>query len=166
MVIVKIKILCRKHSHWAPGWCGLMDWALACELGVTGLVPGWGTCLGYGPGQVPIRGCVRGNHTLMFLSFSFSLSSPLSKINKIFKNKILRKKSHSEKTVIGTSLIFFDIIKMWKLVPIAIIVVGMNTSIFPNRCKLLMGRNSTQCFLTSPKYLNQSRGLVNVGWVD
>ena len=36
-------------------------------------------------GQVPSRGCVRGNHTLMFLSLSFSLPSPLS------KNKILKK---------------------------------------------------------------------------
>ena len=32
-------------------------------------------------GQVPCRGHMRDNHTLMFLSFSFSLSSPL------FKNK-------------------------------------------------------------------------------
>ena len=30
-------------------------------------------------GQVPSRGCMRGNHTLMFLSPSFSLTSPLSK---------------------------------------------------------------------------------------
>ena len=30
-------------------------------------------------GQVPSRGLVRGNHTLMFLSLSFSLLSPLSK---------------------------------------------------------------------------------------
>ena len=39
--------------------------------------------------QVPSGGLVRGNHTLMFLSLSFSLPSPLSKnkINKIFKNK-------------------------------------------------------------------------------
>ena len=28
-------------------------------------------------GQVPSRGCMRGNHTLMFLSLSFSFSSPL-----------------------------------------------------------------------------------------
>ena len=33
-------------------------------------------------GQVPSRGHMRGNHTLMFLSLSFSLPSPLSKINK------------------------------------------------------------------------------------
>ena len=39
-------------------------------------------------GQVPSRGCVRGNHTLMFLSFSFFLPSPLSK-NK--KNKSFTK---------------------------------------------------------------------------
>ena len=30
-------------------------------------------------GQVPSRGHARGNHTLMFLSFSFSLPPPLSK---------------------------------------------------------------------------------------
>ena len=30
-------------------------------------------------GQVPKRGRARGNHTLMFLSLSFSLPSPLSK---------------------------------------------------------------------------------------
>ena len=30
-------------------------------------------------GQVPSRGHVRGNHTLMFVSLSFSLPSPLSK---------------------------------------------------------------------------------------
>ena len=29
-------------------------------------------------GQVPHRGCTRGNHTLMFLSLFFSLPSPLS----------------------------------------------------------------------------------------
>ena len=37
-------------------------------------------------GQVPNRGLAKGNHTLMFLSLSFSLPSPLSKnkISKIF----------------------------------------------------------------------------------
>ena len=30
-------------------------------------------------GQDPSWGCVRGNHTLMFLSFSISLTSPLYK---------------------------------------------------------------------------------------
>ena len=34
-------------------------------------------------GQVPSRGSTRGNHTLMFLSLSFSLPSPLSKNKKI-----------------------------------------------------------------------------------
>ena len=33
-------------------------------------------------GQVPSGGNVRGNHTLMFLSLSFSLTSPLSKNKK------------------------------------------------------------------------------------
>ena len=47
-------------------------------------------------GQVSSMGYTRGNHTLMFLSLSFSLLSPLSK-NKI--NKILKKKK-KEKTFI------------------------------------------------------------------
>ena len=51
---------------------------------VTGSIPSQGTCQGCGPGQVPGvgGGPTRGNHTLMFLSLSFSLPSPLSKINK------------------------------------------------------------------------------------
>ena len=36
-------------------------------------------------GQVSSRGLVRSNHTLMFLSLSFSLPSPLSKNKKFFK---------------------------------------------------------------------------------
>ena len=36
-------------------------------------------------GQVPSRGHVKGNHTLMFLSLSFSLPSTLSKNNKSLK---------------------------------------------------------------------------------
>ena len=42
---------------------------------VTGSIPSQGKCLV--AGQVPSRGCMRGNYTLMFLYFSFSL--PLSK---------------------------------------------------------------------------------------
>ena len=37
-------------------------------------------------GQIPSREHMRGNHTLMFLSLSFSLPSPL-KVNKILENK-------------------------------------------------------------------------------
>ena len=44
---------------------------------VVGSIPNQGTCLGWD--QVPSWGCVRGNHTLMFLSLSFSLPPPLSK---------------------------------------------------------------------------------------
>ena len=43
---------------------------------VASLIPSQGTCLGWGPG--PQWGCVRGNHTLMFLSLPFSLPSSLS----------------------------------------------------------------------------------------
>ena len=38
-------------------------------------------------GQAPSRGPVRGKHTLMFLSFSFSLPPLCWKINKILKKK-------------------------------------------------------------------------------
>ena len=37
-------------------------------------------------GQIPNMGHTRDNHTLMFLSLSFCLPSPLLKRNKIFKN--------------------------------------------------------------------------------
>ena len=39
----------------------------------------------WGEGHVPSVGHVRGNHTLMYLSLSFSLLSPLSKNKKIKK---------------------------------------------------------------------------------
>ena len=44
---------------------------------VTGLIPSQGTRLGWGTG--PQLGHMRGNHTLTFLSFSFSFPSSLSK---------------------------------------------------------------------------------------
>ena len=58
---------------------------------VTGSIPSQGTCLGCKPG-LWWGMVVSGNHTLMFLSLSFSLPSPLSKnkINTIF-NKIKNK---------------------------------------------------------------------------
>ena len=43
---------------------------------VTGLIPSQGTCLGCSP--VPQLGAHESNYTLMFLSLSFSLPSPLS----------------------------------------------------------------------------------------
>ena len=33
-----------------PGWCGSVDWALACEPQGHWLIPSQGTCLGCGPG--------------------------------------------------------------------------------------------------------------------
>ena len=51
---------------------------------VTGSIPNQGTCLAVG--QVSSRRRVRDNHTLMFLSLSFSLPFSL-KINKIFNKK-------------------------------------------------------------------------------
>ena len=49
-------------------------------------------------GQVPSGGRERGHHTLMFLSLSFSLPSPLSKNNKIFKKIFLFKKAQPDTT--------------------------------------------------------------------
>ena len=49
---------------------------------VTSWIPSQGACLGCEPGQVPSGGHVRGNHTLMFLSLSFSFPSPISKNEK------------------------------------------------------------------------------------
>ena len=66
---------------------GVAQW-IECEPAnqrVIGSIPSQGTCLGCGPGQVPSRECRRGNHTLIFLSLSFSLPSPLSKINVFLK---------------------------------------------------------------------------------
>ena len=42
-------------------------------------------------GQVPSGGCMRGNHTLMFLSLSFPFPSPSLKINKwnLYKNSLV-----------------------------------------------------------------------------
>ena len=45
------------------------------NLKVAGSIPSQGTCLSCGPGQDPSRGCMRSNHTLMFLSLSPSLLS-------------------------------------------------------------------------------------------
>ena len=41
-------------------------------------IPSQGTCLGCGPGP-PVERHMRGNHTMIFLSLSFSLPSLLSK---------------------------------------------------------------------------------------
>ena len=50
-------------------------------------------------GQVPSRGNMRGNHTLMFLFLSFSLPLSLKIINKILKKKRMGKKNGDSKTV-------------------------------------------------------------------
>ena len=65
------------HTHYNlklitfSGWCGSVDWALACKWKGR-----WfDSPSRYVAGQVPSEGCERGNHTLLFLSLSFSLSS-------------------------------------------------------------------------------------------
>ena len=70
------------------GWCGSVDWVLACKpkgcwFDFQSRAHAWVM------GQVSSVGgvCDRDNHTLLFLSLSISLPSPLSKINKILKKK-------------------------------------------------------------------------------
>ena len=71
-------ILFENRIFFSPGWCDFVDLVLACKpkgsrfnsqsrahAWVAGQVPGWGHA--------------RGNHTLMFLSLSFSFPSPLYK---------------------------------------------------------------------------------------
>ena len=59
---------------------------LSARLGAKGLLVSLpGRAHAWVAGQVPSRGCRRGNHALMFLSLSLSLPPPLSK-NKKIKN--------------------------------------------------------------------------------
>ena len=67
-----------RESTSSPGWCGSVDWVLACKPkgsrfnSQSGHMPGlWA--------RSPVGRHARGNHTLIFLSLSFSLSSPLIK---------------------------------------------------------------------------------------
>ena len=59
----------------ALAWELLVQFPVRAHVWVAGQVPNW---------------CVRGNHTLMFLSPSFSLPSPLKIVLKIFKKHILK----------------------------------------------------------------------------
>ena len=76
-------------------------WLSGLSTRVAGSIPSQGTC------QVPSRGHVRGNHTFMFLSLSFSLPSFFLKINKwnLKKEEKLSKRSI---VLIGASLIIFS----------------------------------------------------------
>ena len=38
------------NSQYSPGWCGSVDWALACETKTHWSVPNQCTCLDYRPG--------------------------------------------------------------------------------------------------------------------
>ena len=69
---------------------GMAQW-IECQPAnqrVTGSIPSLEHIPGFGPG--PSGGHARGNHTLMFLSLSFSF--PSLKINNFFKNLKKRKK--------------------------------------------------------------------------
>ena len=71
----------KKHAAYdyynsCPGWCG----SVSAHLRTKGSPVRFPvTAHAWVLGQVPSKGCLRGNHTLMFLSLSFSLLSPISK---------------------------------------------------------------------------------------
>ena len=56
-------------------------WLSRLSQRVIGSIPSQGTCLGCRPGPQSGGACARSNHTLMFLSFSFSFPSLSLKIN-------------------------------------------------------------------------------------
>ena len=67
-----------KRKTISPGWCGSVDWVLACKPkgrqfnAQSGHMPGL-------QARSPVKGRARGNHTMTFLSLSFHFPSPLSK---------------------------------------------------------------------------------------
>ena len=69
-----------KRTIRSSGWCGSVDWAPACES-KGHQFDSQSRAHDCVAGQVPSRGRMRGNHTLMFLSLSFS-PLPHSKNNK------------------------------------------------------------------------------------
>ena len=72
----------------SPGWCGS---GLSAGLWIKGSPVRFPVrAHAWVAGQVPGEGYTRGNHTLMFLSHSFSLPSPLSKNKQI---RSLKKKT-------------------------------------------------------------------------
>ena len=75
-----------KNIKCCPGWCSS---GIECGLRTKGSQVRFPAgAHAWVAGQVPTRGHMRGNHTLIFLSLSFSLPSSLS------KNKMLKKISH------------------------------------------------------------------------
>ena len=75
--------LSNKKNNNSSCWCGSVSGLSAGQQSKGSLVRFPVRAHAWVSGQVPSTGCTRGNHTLMFLSLSFSLPSPL-KINKIF----------------------------------------------------------------------------------
>ena len=78
----EMETICIKYSGISPGWCGSVDWVLACESkgglfdSWSGHMPGlWARSLVGGVWEVTDGQCI--SRTLMFLSPSFSLPSPL-----------------------------------------------------------------------------------------
>ena len=83
--------MCNKHTYRNENiktlliytLAGVAQW-LSASLQIKGSLvqfPVYGTCLGCGPG--PSKGCMRGNHTLIFPSLFLPLFLSL-KINKMF----------------------------------------------------------------------------------
>ena len=75
-------------------------------------------------GQVPSRGRVRGNHTWLFLSLSFSLPSPLS--NNTYINKIFNKKRF-----LGPNLGHPDSVQLEACPTLAFLVTSRGMTLLP-----------------------------------
>ena len=79
------------------GWCGLVDWVPSCKPqgyrfdSQSGHIP-----VRIDSGQVPSRGCSRGNDSLMFLSLSLPLPVKTNKYNlkKIKRGYFKKEKEH------------------------------------------------------------------------
>ena len=56
-----------------PGWCSSVDWAQAVNQRVASPVQFPVRAHAWVVGQIPSRGCMRGNHTLMFLPVTLFL---------------------------------------------------------------------------------------------
>ena len=100
-------------------------------------------------GWAPSGGCVRSNHTVMFLSLSFSLSSPLSK-NKYNLYKLKTKKIKTVRSYTKISLKKGRSCHMYPSSSEAIKKAGMVSSHLPTPTKALTSTTNPWVWDPSP----------------
>ena len=96
-------------------------------------------------GQVPSRGRARDNHTLMFLSLSFSLPSPLPKINKEI-NTFKKDFQFTELLNFSFSVLFF-----WESTVYYLPMINSSRHVQPNTP---INNLQTLCHFATEKKLN------------